>query len=916
MEQKEIIRALKESEDRYKQLVEFLSDTIIVHSEGRISFINPAGLKLLRASSPDQVVGKAFINFVHPEFRNAVKERFLKLIVEGKESNYFEEMLIALDGSEVILETFLSPFNYEGNWAILIVGRDITKQKRSEDALKESEERFKTMVQNINGYIYSVSYRGKKVISSYHSPKCLAITGYSPEEYTADPDLWLKMVYKDDRDYVANTFRDLRKNLQQTHIEHRINHKNGTVRWISNTYTLQLDEDGEISRMDGFIIDITANKLAENSLQEQYLFLQKLIDTIPNPIFYKDIYGIYQGCNQAFEKYTGFARKDIIGKDIYTIFPADVADALSRQDIQLFNMPGIQIYEASIPSQNDSIRNVIINKATYFNTDSSIAGLVGVIIDITKMKDIQEKLRSINEKLKEMEVIINKSPAIVFLWKAKDGLPVEFVSENINQFGYTAEEFSADGMFYSQIIYHEDLPRVLNEVNRLEQGEINEFMQDYRIISKSGDIRWVDDRVWAKRNEEGIVTHFQGIVIDITARKITEQLLRESEERYRALAENSYDLISEISHDLHFLYLSPNFKEVLGYNIADVINKSILDFIHPDDIPAVIATLKKDYGSVTLRYQHKNGEWYWFESAGKKFVTANGQKKGVIVSRDITERKKLEQQLIQTEKLMAVGEMSAMIAHEFRNALTSVKMILQLQSESENLNITEKNSVSVAINSIYHMENIVQQLLNFAHPVPLELQFEDINNVLIDCIPFIEMQANKRAITLHKKFDFSLPRMLINGPAIKDAILNLILNAVQAFDCYEPEVERRISISIRKILISESLRDFDFGISSDKTSGYKPRSPENPEIIIPKGSPCALIEIADNGPGIEPTAISRIFEPFFTTKEKGSGLGLPIVKRTVNAHGGIITVDSKVNSGTTFRIYLPTNLVKSNAQQT
>ncbi|MDP4196767.1 MAG: PAS domain S-box protein [Bacteroidota bacterium] len=911
MEQKEISRALKESEDRYKQLVEFLSDTVIIHSEGQISFINPSGLKLLRATSPEQVIGKAFINFVHPDSRNDVKDRFIKLIVEGKESNYFEEKLIALDGTEIYLETFLSPFNFEGDWAILIVGRDITEQKRSAEALKESEERFKTMVQNINGYIYSVSYKGKKVISSYHSPKCFSITGYSPAEYTNDPDLWLKMVYKDDRDYVANTFENLKKNLQQTHIEHRINHKNGTVRWISNTYTLQLDENGDISRMDGFIIDITASKLAEEALQEQNFFLQKLIDTIPNPIFYKDIYGIYQGCNQAFEKYTGFARKDIIGKDIYTIFPVEVADSLSRQDIILFNQPGVQIYEASLPLSPDSMRSVIINKATYLNKDGSTAGIVGVIIDITKMKVIQEKLRSSNEKLEEMEVIINKSPAIVFLWKAMEGLPVDFVSNNISQFGYSAEEFTSEGLLYSDIIFQEDRKRVLSDVQRLSSGEIQEFVQDYRIITKTNEIRWVDDRVWAKKNENGEVTHFQGIVIDITKRKMAEKLLRESEERYRALAENSYDLICEISHELHFLYLSPNFKDMLGYETDEVLYKCILDFVHPDDIPTVIATLKKDFGSVTLRYRHKNGEWYWFESAGKKFVTADGQKKGVIVSRDITERKKLEQQLIQTEKLMAVGEMSAMIAHEFRNALTSVKMILQLQSESDNLNTSERNSISVAINSIYHMESIVQQLLNFAHPVPLEFQYEDINNVLTDCIPFIEMQANKKSIKVLKKFDFSLPKMLMNGPAIKDAILNLILNAVQAYDCNESS-EKKISVTIKKIVMAEPLEDFDFGISSDKTSGYKPKSPDSPEILIPKGTTCAQIEICDNGPGIDPFVLSRIFEPFFTTKEKGSGLGLPIVKRTVNAHGGIIKVESKLEVGTTFRIFLPTNLTKKN----
>lgn len=911
MEQKEIAKALKESEARYKQLIEFLSDTVIIHSEGQISFINPAGIKLLRASSADQILGKAFINFVHPDTRNATKDRFLKLIVEGRESNYYEERLIALDGSEIYLETFMSPFTFEGDWAILIVGRDKTQQRLSEMALRESEERFRTMVQNINGYIYSVSYSGKKAVSSYHSPKCFSITGYTAEEYSADPDLWLKMVYDDDQKYVLQTFENPKNNLQQTHIEHRINHKNGTVRWISNTYTLQLDKQGEITRMDGFIIDITANKLSEQALQEQYYLLQKLIDTIPNPIFYRDTRGALLGCNKAFEKFTGKPAREIIGREGYKIFTAEQAEVFSRLDQHLLASPGIQIYEAEINISGDMTRNVIINKATYFNADNSTAGIVGVIIDITRMKKIQEMLRSTNEKLKEMEVIVNKSPAVVFLWKAEEELPVEFVSDNILQFGYQPDEFSTGRLLYTHIVHPDDLNKVKAEVRNLISGNTEEFKQDYRIMTKSGKVCWVDDMVWVKKDDHGRITHFQGIVIDITRRKMTEQLLRESEERYRALAENSYDLICEISSELHFLYISPNFKDMLGYEKEELLNRSILDFVHPDDIPGVIATLKKDVGSIILRLQNKDGEWKWFESAGKKFITAGGQKKGVVVSRDISERKKLEQQLIQTEKLMAVGEMSAMIAHEFRNALTSVKIILQLQHESANLNPDEKNLISVAINSIYHMENIVQQLLNFAHPAPLELKIENLNKVIIDCIPFIELQANKKGINIKKKFDYSLPEMFMNGPAIKDSVINLLLNAVQAFECEEEKPEKNISVSLKRIIINSTIRDFDSTMRSEsRHSRYS--SAEEHEIVIETGSECALIEIKDNGPGIDPALIIRIFEPFFTTKEKGSGLGLPIVKRTINSHGGIITVESTQGTGTCFKIFLPTKLIRVN----
>ncbi|MCU7495513.1 MAG: PAS domain S-box protein [Ignavibacteria bacterium] len=904
MEQNQIARALKESEDRYRQLVEYLSDAIIVHSSAQISFINPAGLELLGAESMHQVLGKAFINFVHPSDRECVQERFRKVIVEGTESGYFETKLTRLDGSDIFAETILSPFSFKGEWAILIVTHDITGRKQTEQALRDSEERFKTMVQNINGYIYSVTYKGKKAVSSYHSPKCLVITGYSPEEYQEDPDLWIKMVYKEDRDHVQGVFDSLRENPQQTRVEHRINHKNGSIRWIENTYTLQINEAGEIERMDGFIIDITDRKMAENALSEQYFFLQRLIDTIPNPIFYKDTNGVFQGCNIAYEKFVGASRFEIIGKTGFDLMPRNLALSIQQYDEELYRRRGIQIYESEYETRDKRKLNIILNKALYFNTDGTVSGHVGVILDVTKLKETQEELKKALLELRQMEIIINKSPAIVFLWKARNDWPVEFVSDNINQFGYNAGDLISGRVKFSQIIHPDDLSRVTFELNNFTSAQVTDFIQDYRILTNEGDVRWVDDRTWIRKDENGIVTHYQGIIIDITTRKHAERLLRESEERYRALAENSYDLISEISQDLKFLYLSPNFFDVLGYNPYDLVNKSILELVHSDDVPEALSALRRDSGSAVLRFRHKNGEWLWFESTGKKFRTATGEHRGVIVSRDISERKRLEQQIIHTEKLMAVGEMSAMIAHEFRNALTSIKMILQLQGESENLTVSEKESFGVAINSIYHMESVVQQLLNFAHPAPMESQIEDLGRVFSECLPFIDLQAAKKSISIIKKIDRNLPRMPLNAAGLKDAIINLVLNAAQAFDSGGSAEKRKISIVMKKVMLAETLRDYDFSASGEHLL-LKQRNEENHELVLEKGCECVLVEISDNGPGIPEEILDKIFEPFFTTKEKGSGLGLPIVKRTVNAHGGVIQVFSRINEGTTFRIYLP-----------
>ena len=269
---------------------------------------------------------------------------------------------------------------------------------------------------------------------------------------------------------------------------------------------------------------------------------------------------------------------------------------------------------------------------------------------------------------------------------------------------------------------------------------------------------------------------------------------------------------------------------------------------------------------------------------------------------DVTERKQFEQNLIRTEKLMAAGEMSSIIAHEFRNSLTSIKMILQLQRESERLIQSDRKSLSVALNSIDHMEGIVTELLNFARPKPMEFRAEPLNGIINESLAFAQLHMNKRSITVKKVLDSALPEVLLDAPRFKEALINILLNAAQAIDGRNQRLSRgEIHILTKRTRLRNALRDFALA----EGLGDKVSDSIGNEIVLKRGTECALIEISDTGCGIERTHLSRIFDPFFTTKTSGTGLGLPMVKRTVNAHRGIVSVKSKQGEGTTFSIYLP-----------
>lgn len=158
--------------------------------------------------------------------------------------------------------------------------------------------------------------------------------------------------------------------------------------------------------------EIAERQRAEKALQEQLSFLQTLIDTIPNPIFYKDINGLYQGCNKAFEEHIGYTKEQLSGKTVYDINPKDLADIYFEKDRALFDKPGIQCYETYFLYADGIRHDVILNKATYSSIDGTVAGLAGVIIDITERKRAEEALQ--NER-KRLFSLLDNLPAFVYL---------------------------------------------------------------------------------------------------------------------------------------------------------------------------------------------------------------------------------------------------------------------------------------------------------------------------------------------------------------------------------------------------------------------------------------------------------------------------------------------------------------------
>jgi PAS domain S-box-containing protein len=404
-------------------------------------------------------------------------------------------------------------------------------------------------------------------------------------------------------------------------------------------------------------------------------------------------------------------------------------------------------------------------------------------------------------------------------------------------------------------------------------------------------------------HEKEIEQHRNGLEEMVERR--TRELLEEKT-KLQALLDNVPSAFVLLDKDFRIQTVSAAFASLTGYRLSDVKDRDCGMIFQDEDVcKECLCRKAMQDGSIESRVEHLVDR-----ARGERFIERiaipmreNGKVGSVLqIITDVTKRKRLEQELVHTEKLTAAGEMSSIIAHEFRNSLTSIKMILQLLAESSRINRPEKKSLGVALDSMRHMEGIVIELLDFARPKPMQMKEANLNEVVSESLEFVSPHLNEKRIEVSVKLEPQAVILDLDASRMKEAMINILLNAIQAIDTPSLFKKRgRISVATKRTYLKETLRELAFTKELER-EGLANREPE---IVIKKGTECALVEIGDTGCGIEKGQEQRIFDPFYTTKTNGTGLGLPLVKRTVNSHRGVIKVESSKEKGTTFKIYLP-----------
>ena len=377
-----------------------------------------------------------------------------------------------------------------------------------------------------------------------------------------------------------------------------------------------------------------------------------------------------------------------------------------------------------------------------------------------------------------------------------------------------------------------------------------------------------------------------GIFRDIRDRLEAAAVLQRSEERFSYLIQNLSDVITVVAVDGTMLYHSPSIERVAGYRPSELLGKSLLSFIHPDDEPAVRAALERvtlKVGSAAppeFRFCRKDGTWVWLESVGNNLLNDVAVGGIVVTSRDVTGRRGLEEQVRQAQKMEAVGRLAGGIAHDFNNLLMVIRGYAEIVQQEESASPSVRKSVDTIVRTTESAASLTRQLLSFSRRHVFSPQVLDLN-FLVNRMSEMLLGVLRDEMEFVVKLDPDSCCISADPGQIEQVIMNLVVNARDAM----PQGGK---------LTLETAHLGTDALRSKRFSG------------LPLGE-YVVLSVADTGVGMDADTQSRIFEPFFTTKNKdeGTGLGLSVVYNIVRASGAHVRVSSELGRGATFQIFFP-----------
>ena len=895
-------KELTKSEAKFKEIFETIEDLYYeTDSRGIVTMLSPS-VSRLTGWAEDDLIGKpTTMTYADPADRG----QLLSKISEKGYVHDYELLLKRKDGevrqaslsARFILDESGRPAGLRG----LI--RDITQRKRTEEALRQSESRLSSIIEFLPDATFAIDMEGKVIAWNKAIEE---MTGFSAEDMLGKGNYEHAMPFYRERrpilldllfiwdDHIAEKYAFIKKTGDTLYTETDVPCVMGKKKILWGKASLLRNEKGDIIGAIESIRDITGPRKAEEALRRTEEKYRSIFENAIEGIFRTTPEGRYMSANPALARIFGYDSPEEMIDIITDIGKEQYVDPEDRKRLKgLLERHGfVEKFEAPIFRRDGGEVWVSMTARAIRGDHGEIAYYEGYAEDITSRKKVDEELRTAHQRVLDIIEFLPDATAVI----DRDRKVVAWNRAMEEMTGVKKEYMLGKGDYvYAVPFYGERRPVLMD----LALDRDTESLQKYDYIEKQGNVlltevhapklyggkgAYLSARASSLFDPAGNIVGAIESVRDITGQKRITKELQESEERYRTAIENSGDGVVMIKGEEH-VYVNKKYLEIFGFDRADqVLGQHVAFVIHPDDRERVaeISRRRQRYEKAPSQYEVKTiratGDVLHVEISAT-LITYKGEIMTLAYVRDVTARKHLEAQLLQSQKMEAIGTLAGGVAHDFNNMLTAIigyGSLLQMGMGND----PRRQYVDQILASSQKAAVLTQSLLAFSRKQAIELKPREINHIVGEA----EKLLNR---LLTEDIEFTVIRadadmtVAADVTQIDQVLMNLAANARDAM----PR-GGRLTIRVEPFSLDHGfVADHGFGEPGDY----------------------ALISVSDTGMGMDEQTKEKIFEPFFTTKEvgKGTGLGLSIAYGIIKQHNGYITVSSEPLKGTAFHVYLP-----------
>jgi len=864
---------------------------------------------------------------VHPEDREPTDRDYRDFIASGRKTWAAEYRFLAGDGTYRAVRDHGIVVRDSAGRVLRAVGTmvDVSDEKRLQADVQAAESRYRELVESLPLVTY-VDEPGERAGSVYVSPQVEDMLGYSPAEWLRDPEFFSKVLHPSDRARVMEGLARPDDGTGRRSSEYRLVARDGRTVWVQDEMVVVRDAGGRALYRQGYVVDVTERKRMEATLRrrdaileavgfaaERFLGAPSWEDVIADVLVRlgeaASVSRIYIFENEAADGSAVITsqRHEWAAEGVtpeidnpllqqHTLAP-DWAEKLAKghvvHELTSEAPPEERAVLIDMGVRSLAIVPVFLDRQWWglIGFDDCVeerdwshseldalrvaAGALGAAI---QRERVEQGLQKANADFQHVAAVIK---CAIYEWDAETN-EIDWTEGITAAFGYSLDEVERTYEWCIERVHPEDRSR-MDELARAASAGEREYAAEYRFRARDGGYRDVWDSAVTIRDEAGRPLRLVGGMLDITERKRAEAALRRSEKQYRVFFEASGSPMWVCDVEtLRFLAVNEAAVTSYGYTGEEFLSMTAADLRAPEDVPepADASTAYPDGASQTGIVRHRTKDGRLLDvSITMHVIDFEGRRAQLVVGYDVTEQRRLEDRLRQSQKMQAVGQLAGGIAHDFNNLLTVISGYGALALDRLRSGADPSEEIEEVRRAGDRAAALTRQLLAFSRQQVLQPVVLDLNSVIAELERLLGRVIGED-VELIASLEPELAPVRADPNQIEQVIMNLAVNARDAM----PD-GGKLMIETANVVVDEASVD---------------------EHQIPSGA-YVVLAVTDTGIGLDQEVRVRMFEPFFTTKEpgKGTGLGLSTVYGIVEQSGGHIRVTSEPGRGAAFRVYLP-----------